>query len=70
MTRREVERITTRGTDPLCLRTLTVGVSIAYQISDTHPNIIESDNPTPKVTVHRSTRRKLRSIRLVYYLQI
>ncbi len=70
MSRREVKRIATRGTDPLRPRTTTVGMSIACQTSDTDPIIVESNNPTPKVTVHRSTRKKRRPIRLVYYLQI
>ncbi len=66
----EVERITTRGTDPFHPRTVTVGVSITCQTSDTDPIFIENNNPTPKVTVHRSMRRKRRPICLVYYLQI
>ncbi len=60
MAHHEVERITTRGTYPLYPRTATVGVSIACQTSDTHPILVESNNPTPKVTVCGSTRRKRR----------
>ncbi len=54
----EVERIVTRGTDPHYPRRATVGVSIACQTSDTNPIAVESNNPTPKVTLHRSMSRK------------
>ncbi len=44
------------GTDPIESRTMTVGVSIAFQTIDTYPIVVANDNIALTSTVCRSSR--------------
>ncbi len=46
------------GTDPIRPQQTTLGVSIACQTSDIDPIVVTSNNMTPKVIIHRRSRRK------------
>ncbi len=64
------ERVINVGKDLIESQQMTVGVSIACQTSDTDPIIVSNDKVAPTIIVHRSLRRKLKTHRLIYYLQI
>ncbi len=58
------------GTDPIVPQQMIVGVSIVCQTSDTDPIVVSNDKVAPTIIVCRSSRRKRKPHRLIYYLQI
>ncbi len=63
-------RVVNVGTDPIQPQQTTVGVSIACQTSDTDPIVVSTDKVAPTTVIRRSSRRKRKPHRLIYYLQI
>ncbi len=70
MAHRDEENVANRRPDHLLPQFVIVGSSVACQTCDMEPIVTSDNNKTPKVTVRRSSRRKQRPIRLVYYRQI
>ncbi len=64
------ERVIDMGTDPIRPQRTTVGVSIACQTSDSDPIVVSNDKAAPTIIIRKSSRRKKKPCRLVYYLQI
>ncbi len=58
------------STDPIISQQTTVDVSIACQTSDTDPIVVSNDKVAPTIIVCRSSRRKRKPHRFIYYLQI
>ncbi len=64
------EKVIDVGTDPIVSQQTTVGVSIVCQTFDTDPIVISNDKTAPTIIIRRSSRRKRKPHRFIYYLQI
>ncbi len=64
------EQVIDVGTNPIKSRMTAVGVSIAYQTTDTDTIVVTIDNIALMSTVRRSLRPKTKPSHFFYYLQI